>query len=129
MSQINYKSSVQKNMNISFDDDPDDIEETADLSETTYNQSENIEKVVHKILTKMTSDRWQVVDISAHKSKGEICPICNIPIQSHTANFSCSHYCCTSCLDNLADSYNKECEDVLFECPICSLQIKNIEYH
>lgn len=139
MSKINYKES--KSVALSFEDDPDiiseeesnSVEESKFLEESNsvediYNQTEKIEKVVHKILTKMTSNIWEVVDISSHKSKGEICPICNIAIQSHTAKFSCSHYCCTSCLDNIADSYDKDCQDVLFECPICLSEIKNIEY-
>lgn len=78
-----------------------------------------------KIIEKMG---FVVKTISPIIKCDEICNICNENIISHIAIFDCKHISCTNCLDILTDDYNCNVQDILFNCPLCFKNIKNIVY-
>jgi hypothetical protein len=80
---------------------------------------------VKRILTQLG---WKIIDVTPHKTSDKLCDICEEKIQSHVAVFTCGHISCTMCVDNLADSYQGEDVLVLFRCPKCLWDIKNITY-
>ncbi len=79
-------------------------------------------------MSNISLNNFKIVQISSVDIK-DTCFLCKLPIYRIAIFSNCKHFCCTSCLDNLYDTYTDESDEKeLFICPICNKKVYDIIY-
>lgn len=82
-------------------------------------------------MSNINLNNFKIVQISSLdiKDTKNICFLCTLSTYRVATFSNCKHFCCTSCLDNLYDTYKDERdENELFVCPICNEKVYDVIY-